>query len=110
MIRKAFKMWVNPGAEAEYERRHRPIWRDLEQTLKAHGVKTYSIFFDADTSELFAYVEMEDEDRWQAIAETEWCQRWWEHMRDLMPTNPDNSPRSTALREVFHLSWPSGPI
>ncbi|MBL9135235.1 MAG: L-rhamnose mutarotase [Verrucomicrobiales bacterium] len=109
MIRKAFKMWINPGAEAEYERRHRPIWRDLERTLQSHGVRTYSIFFDAETSELFGYVEVDSADRWQAIAETECCQRWWEHMRDLMPTNPDNSPRSVELREVFHLSWPAEP-
>jgi len=24
-------------------------------------------------------------------------------MRDIMPTNPDDSPRSVPLREVFHL-------
>ena len=34
MIRKAFVMSVNEGQEAEYERRHRPIWPELEQTLK----------------------------------------------------------------------------
>ncbi|HEV7502035.1 MAG TPA: L-rhamnose mutarotase, partial [Vicinamibacteria bacterium] len=29
MIRKAFRMSVTPGAEAEYERRHAPIWEEL---------------------------------------------------------------------------------
>ena len=32
-IRKAFRMSVNAGQEAEYERRHTPIWRELEDTL-----------------------------------------------------------------------------
>ena len=54
MIRKAFKMWVNPEAHADYERRHRPIWRELEQTLREHGVRTYSIFLDEGTSALDA--------------------------------------------------------
>jgi len=31
------------------------------------------------------------------------CQRWWRHMRDLMPSNPDNSPVALELREVFHI-------
>lgn len=103
MIRKAFVMSVHPGKEAEYERRHRPIWQELADTLKAHGVHNYSIFLHPQTRQLFGYVEVEDAARWEAIARTEACQRWWAHMRDMMPSNPDNSPVSTELREVFHL-------
>jgi L-rhamnose mutarotase len=29
--------------------------------------------------------------------------RWWEHMRDIMATNPDGSPVATPLVEMFHL-------
>jgi L-rhamnose mutarotase len=103
MIRKAFKMSVHPDAHAEYERRHNPIWQDLEDALVAHGVVSYSIFLDSETSVLFAYAEIESEERWQAIARTEVCQRWWRYMREVMPSNPDHSPRSAPLREVFHL-------
>jgi L-rhamnose mutarotase len=103
MIRKAFKMWVNPDAHAEYERRHRPIWQELEDTLRAHGVHRYSIFLDAAEHELFAYAEIESEERWEALAGTGICQRWWAHMAEIMPSNPDHSPRSRPLREVFHL-------
>ena len=103
MIRKAFRMSVNPGEQAEYERRHRPIWKELEDVLVAHGVRTYSIFMDDGTGELFAYAEIADEQRWQAISQTDVCRRWWRHMRDLMPANPDDSPVSRPLREVFHL-------
>ena len=106
MIRRAFVMSVNAGAEAEYERRHRPIWPELEQTLLAHGVQNYSIFLHPETRQLFAYVEFVSEAQWQAIANTEVCQRWWAHMRDLMRTNPDHSPASLELREVFHLEAP----
>ena len=103
MIRKAFRMSVNDGQSDEYERRHNPIWQELTDTLKAHGVLSYSIFIDPATRDLFAYAEIESEERWAAIATTDVCRRWWAHMREIMPSNPDNSPVSRALPEVFHL-------
>jgi L-rhamnose mutarotase len=104
MIRKAFVMSVNAGAEAEYARRHQPIWDDLAAVLKAHGAHNYTIFLDPATRQLFGYVEIEDEARWNAIARTEVCQRWWKHMGDIMPSNPDHSPVARGLNEVFHLA------
>ena len=103
MIRKAFRMRVNRGAEEEYERRHQPVWKELEDTLLAHGVLTYSIYLDPETRDLFGYVEFDDEERWKAVAETDVCRRWWRHMQDVMPANADASPVSRDLREVFHL-------
>jgi L-rhamnose mutarotase len=52
---------------------------------------------------LFAYAEIESEQSWQQIAETEICRRWWSHMKDLMLTNADHSPVTVAVDEVFHL-------
>ena len=103
MIRKAFQMSVHAGQEEEYERRHRPVWDDLHAVLKDHGVSNYSIYLDPETRQLFGYVELQDEERWKAIAETEPCKRWWAYMRDIMPSNPDNSPVMSELREVFHI-------
>lgn len=103
MIRKAFLMRLKPGNQAEYEGRHNPIWPELQAVLKAHGVYNYSIFLDAATDKLFAYAEIESEERWQQIAQTEICQRWWAHMQPLMQTNADNSPVAIELNEVFHL-------
>ena len=96
-------MYVNPDAHAEYERRHRPIWKELEATLKDHGVVNYSIFLEPESNQLFAYAEIESEELWAAIADTDVCKRWWAHMIALMPTNPDNSPVSNGLLEVFHI-------
>lgn len=103
MIRKSFVMSVHAGAEGEYARRHQPIWAELAAVLKAHGAHNYSIFLHEETRQLFAYVEIEDEARWNAIAQTEVCRRWWKHMGDVMPSNPDSSPVATRLKEVFHL-------
>ena len=103
MIRKAFVMSVHEARQEEYEKRHSPIWADLHRTLKDHGVHNYSIFLHPETRHLFAYVEIEDEARWNAVADTDVCRKWWAHMRDVMPANPDNSPVSVELREVFHI-------
>lgn len=103
MLRRAFVMQVNADCHAEYERRHSPIWPELSETLKAHGAHNYAIWLDADRNLLFASVEIESEEQWKAVAQTDVCQRWWASMKDLMPSNPDNSPKSQALKPVFFL-------
>ncbi|MCE5186388.1 MAG: L-rhamnose mutarotase [Planctomycetaceae bacterium] len=103
MIRKAAFMQVNPDKHREYEKRHSPIWKELQQVFNEHGVHNYSIFLDKETSHLFAYVEVESEQRWEAIAQTDVCKKWWAYMKDIMPSNPDNSPISKSLTEVFHI-------
>ena len=75
----------------------------LEAVLKAHGAHHYAIWLDAQRHLLFATVEIESEARWNAVAQTEVCQRWWKHMREIMPSNPDNSPVSQELKNVFYL-------
>ncbi|HJO94504.1 MAG TPA: L-rhamnose mutarotase [Victivallales bacterium] len=103
MIRKAFVMQVNPDKHEEYEKRHNPIWSDLYNILKSHGVSNYSIFLNKKTNHLFGYAEIENENKWEQIASTEVCKKWWAYMSDLMPSNPDNSPINESLYEVFHI-------
>lgn len=103
MIRKAFLMTLRPGKQDEYQRRHNPIWPDLHLILQQHGVHNYSISLDRETDKLFAYAEIESEELWQQITETESCRRWWSYMKELMLTNADDSPVVIALEEVFHL-------
>ena len=104
MHRHAFKMKLKPGTIAEYKRRHDEIWPELASVLKAHGAHNYAIYLEPKTSTLFATVEIESEERWDAVASTEVCQKWWKYMADIMPSNPDNSPKSADLREVFFLA------
>ncbi len=96
-------MMLKPGSRLEYERRHNPIWPELETVLKEHGVRSYSIFLDHTTDRLFAYAEIESEERWRQIAAPEICQQWWALMKELMLTNADNSPIAIDLDEVFHI-------
>lgn len=103
MIRKAFLMTLKPGCQDEYEERHNPIWPELQEVLEQHGVHNYSIFLDRWSDRLFAYAEIESESRWEQIAATPVCRRWWSYMKDLMLTHADDSPVALALDEVFHI-------
>ena len=85
MKREAFKMYLKPGYEAEYEKRHAAIWPELKALLSKNGVSDYSIYWDKETNILFA------------------LQKWWDYMADIMEVNPDNSPVSIPLPEVFHM-------
>ena len=103
MIRKGFKMKLYDGFEEEYEKRHNELWREMIDSIHAHGGKNYSIFWDKDTNILFGYIELESEELWAKQADTEINRKWWDFMEPVMETNPDNSPVSIPLKEMFHL-------
>ncbi len=103
MKRQAFKMYLKPGCEDEYEKRHREIWAELEQLLKDSGVYDYSIFWDRETNTLFAYQKVKGDEGSQDLGSNPIVQKWWEYMSDIMETNADNSPVTVPLGELFHM-------
>lgn len=103
MTRLAFKMHLNEGQKEVYIKRHNEIWPELKQLLKDSGVSEYSIFLDEETNTLFAFQKVSGEGGSQDLGQTEIVQKWWAYMADIMETNPDNSPVSKALEEVFYL-------
>jgi L-rhamnose mutarotase len=103
MRREAFKMYLKPGCEAEYEKRHKAIWPELKQLLKEAGVSDYTIFLDRETNVLYGCQCVAGEAGSQELGDNPIVQEWWAYMADLMDTNADYSPVSVALREVFHM-------
>ena len=105
MTRFAFKMFLKPGYEAEYERRHAQLWPELQQQITDSGISNYTIFWDRDTNVLYAYQEVADgaSNSQDAEAADEITHRWWDHMADIMEVNPDNSPVTIPLKEVWHM-------
>ena len=103
MQRHAFKMFLNPGAGHEYRRRHESIWPELTALIREKGVRNYSIHLDPETNILFAYLERTDDHRMDEVTKHSVMWRWWGHMRDIMAANPDGSPVTSPLAEVFHL-------
>ncbi|MCC9135593.1 L-rhamnose mutarotase [Pontibacter silvestris] len=102
MQRFAFKMKLRPGCEAEYKKRHDEIWPELAQLLKKAGISDYAIFLDEETNTLFA-VQKQSGASSQDLGSTAIVQKWWAYMADIMDTNPDGSPVSVPLKEVFYL-------
>ncbi|MDD3211467.1 L-rhamnose mutarotase [Bacteroides graminisolvens] len=103
MKREAFKMFLKPGCEAEYEKRHNAIWPELKKLLSENGVCDYSIYWDKDTNILFANQKVQGEESSQDMGSNPIVQKWWAYMADIMETNPDNSPVSIPLKEVFRM-------
>ena len=102
--RFAFKMKLKPGCEKEYQKRHAAIWPELVEMIKEQGVGNYSIYWDRDTNLLFAYQEYSKDGNSQDTEHVDpITQRWWDMMADIMEVNPDNSPVTIPLEEVFHL-------
>lgn len=103
MNRVAFKMKLNTGCENEYQKRHDELWPELEQLLRSAGISEYSIYLDDETNILFGVLKAEDPAALDNLPSNPVMQRWWTYMKDIMETNPDNSPVSVPLKEVFFM-------
>ncbi len=101
--RRAFKMNLHKGQEAEYKKRHDELWPDLQQLLKEAGISDYSIFLDETTNSLFGVLKTENTGALDNLPQNPVMQKWWAYMKDIMESNEDNSPVSTPLKEVFYL-------
>ena len=102
-MKLAFKMNLKPGFKEEYKKRHDEIWPELKTLLKENGISDYTIFLDEETNILFAVQQQDGNQSSQDLGQTAIVQKWWAYMADIMESNPDNSPVSKALVEVFHM-------
>jgi L-rhamnose mutarotase len=102
-MKHAFRMQLEPGNVAEYKRRHDEIWPELAQLLRDSGIHDYSIFLDEQTLQLFAVLELRDDNRRDELPNHPLMRRWWDYMQDLMQTHPDGRPVEWPLARVFHL-------
>ncbi|TFG61194.1 MAG: L-rhamnose mutarotase [Spirochaetales bacterium] len=103
MERFAFKMKLKPGFAKEYKKRHDEIWPELKKLISEAGIYDYSIFLDEETDTLFAVQKVSGEGSSQDLGKTEIVKKWWSYMSDIMDANPDKSPVSVPLKEVFYM-------
>lgn len=103
MPRVAFRMKLFPGFEEEYRKRHDALWPELQQLLADTGISNYSIFLDEQSGTLFGVMDAADPSALNDLPSKPVMQKWWAYMKDIMESNPDNSPVSTPLKEVFYL-------
>lgn len=103
MARVGFTMKLFAGKEEEYKKRHDAIWPELVGLLKQHGIKEYSIFLDEASNILFGVLDIDNPAALDKLPSSPIMQKWWSYMGDIMETNPDNSPLSVSLKEVFYM-------
>lgn len=102
--RIAFRMNLNAGQAAEYEKRHDEIFPELAAALKQAGVSDYSIWHDPESDHLFGVLTRVDDHTMDALPDSEICKRWWTHMADIMETDGQNVPTQIPLKQVFLLA------
>ena len=103
MKKFAFKMYLNPGMEAEYKKRHDEIWPELVALLKEAGVSDYSIHLDGETNILFGVLWRTERHGMDSLPDSPIMKRWWAHMADIMRTNEAKEPIAIPLQTVFHM-------
>ena len=103
MEKIAFTMRLAPGQAEEYRRRHDAIWPELVAELKAAGISDYSIFLEEPSHTLFGVLWRADDHAMDALPDKPVMRRWWDHMADIMDTNPDGSPVVVPMARVFHM-------
>ena len=101
--KQAFRMFLLPGCEAEYQRRHDEIWPELSALLRESGISDYSIYLDRSSGTLFAVQRQSADFKPEELPQHAVMQRWWQHIAPLMKTNADGSPVVEPLPCVFHL-------
>jgi L-rhamnose mutarotase len=106
-MRYCFNLQVRPDRIAEYVERHRSVWPEMQEALRATGWRNYSLYLRSDGL-LIGYVEADDLAASQAAMEaldvnTRWQSEMAEFFDGTAPT--DGFP---LLTEVFHLEDPEG--
>jgi L-rhamnose mutarotase len=96
-------MKLKPGCRQEYIRRHSEVWPEIRALIKQSGIGDYSIFLDEETGTLFGVQKQGGEVSSQELGNVAIQQKWWDYISDIMEVNPDNSPVTVYLEEVFHL-------
>ena len=103
MQRIAFKMKLFDGCEDEYKKRHDAIWPELKTLLNETGIEDYSIFLDEETNTLLGVLKLENVSKLDELSHHPVMKKWWAYMKDIMDSNPDDSPVSVPLKEIFYL-------
>jgi L-rhamnose mutarotase len=101
VARVAFVMRLKPGAEESYRQKHAEIWPEMLSTLRNYGIRNYSIFVHG--LMLYAYYETDDPLRVEQQREDPVVLRWWKMMEPYMEYNPDGTPWSEPIGELFHM-------
>lgn len=98
-MRVAWVMKLKPGNEAIYKQKHDEIWPEMLANMKRDGIRNYSIYRYGLL--LFAYLERDHEPA-PGQPHDDVTLRWWKMMEPYMDYNPDGTPWSAPVEEMFY--------
>ena len=102
MERVCFVLQVRADRLAEYRERHRAVWPEMLDALRAAGWRNYSLFM-GDDGLLVGYLESDDfAAAERAMAATGVNDRWQREMASFFDARADHA--LVRLEEVFHLA------
>lgn len=106
MKRVCFVLQIKPDRLAEYKRRHRRVWPEMQAALRETGWTNYSLFVREDGL-LVGYLETDDFEHAVAeMAKRKVNDLWQREMAEFFAAPegvlPDRMMR--PLEEIFHLT------
>jgi L-rhamnose mutarotase len=104
-MRYCFNLQVDPARIEEYVERHKAVWPEMQDALRATGWRNYTLFLRPDGL-LIGYVEADDLAASQAAMEAlDVNTRWQSEMAEFFVGSAPNDG-FPLLTEVFHLEEP----
>lgn len=104
-VRCCFVLHLRPDRVDEYIDRHRSVWPEMLDALRASGWSNYSLFVEPGGL-LVGYVDCDDFAAARAaMGATEVNRRWQESMAEFFVDTRDQAPDEAMvpLAEIFHL-------
>ena len=106
MERVCFLLRVRPDRLDDYKARHREVWPEMLDALRAAGWRNYSLFLRPDGL-LVGYLETDDfQSALDGMEATGVNARWQAEMAPFFELSGDERPDTglERLEEVFHLA------
>ena len=98
---------LRPESEDEYKRIHAKIWSEVDQAIRAAGIRNYSIYLKDGL--LFAYFEYhgpddEYDERMAQLAKVSRESGWWDLTETMQEPLETRQPGEwwANMEEVFH--------
>ena len=103
MERLCFFIELEPGAEEEYERRHRELWPEMHDALVAAGYTNYSLFRRGTTVVGYAECVPDTGTVMAKMADAEVTPRWNASFVSIIKSMSDNNGELMRAEELWHL-------
>ena len=103
MERLCFLMELEPGAEAEYERRHDEIWPEMREAVAAAGYTNYTLFRRGTTVVGYAECVPDVATVGATMAAAEVTERWNKSFDGIIASMSDADGNLLRASEVWHL-------